>query len=231
MGLLACQDSQAPLSFEAFQENYRQAHQELYPGRPSPDSQHCYNYLLAIPDAAHRQQQRLFCQAYQQQATQFSPKQLQAEGKQQLEMIEKELARIQFELDSVQTHAMDAGQYHLLPGLQANLQASNLSVEDQLRILQRKMQFVPDYFQAAKDNLRAEARGYELALQQQRATYLWLDQELLPLARRSALSPQEQQLFGQHVNWAKLAVKDFLAYCKSRWIDQQTTSSSPQMIK
>ena len=217
---MACQPSQTKSTFKDFVDAYHASYNQLYPSSATLNGDHSYDYLLEIPDEAPRQAERQFCQRFLKEGRQLKSEALSPAQATKKQLMLQQIEQILSELDSIQSYASDASLYHILPAFQTILAAEDVKPKDRLRVLQRRLQFVPDYFQAAKQNLRPSANGYEKAIQQSKASFQWLGQELTAATQQANLPISEKQQLFFLIEEARLSIKDFVGFCNSRNIDQ-----------
>jgi hypothetical protein len=97
------------------------------------------------------------------------------------------------------------------------LDSRSLSTEQQLEIVLKKLQHVPALYEAAKINLESTTyERAETAVQQQVQTYMYLDKVVIPFFQRNGSDSRE---FQNQMYYAKLAIKDYVAYCRSVGIE------------
>ena len=91
-------------------------------------------------------------------------------------------------------------------------------LEDRLRLVDQRLASVPEYYEAARQNIdRPTLEHLELAVIQSRGAFSVLNNELLDTVRESALNATEKAQFEQHYVAAERAIRD--------WIDHLVTLS------
>ena len=116
----------------------------------------------------------------------------------------------------------DPSLYNLGGVIKTTLVRKNTTSEEKWQRLERQLQEAPWYYTVAKDNLvHPDTAKTRLAMDKQLLTLQLLQTELLDSLSRSKLKePQRQSILTHHYK-ARIAVKDYLAFCRSILFESQ----------
>lgn len=112
--------------------------------------------------------------------------------------------------------------YNFEMPLKKILQQKDTPLQSRLQQLENKLHYASHYYTAAKDNLiTPDSIKLKSAIHQQLQTLQFLRSDLPNLLARSSLSPSKKQKILQRSLQAQLAVKDYIAFCRSRLFEYQ----------
>ena len=116
----------------------------------------------------------------------------------------------------------DPSLYNLGGVIKTILVRKNTTSEEKWQRLEQQLQEAPWYYTVAKDNLvYPDTAKTRLSIEKQLLTLQFLQTELLDSLSRSKLKePQRQNILTQHSK-AQIAVKDYLAFCRSILFESQ----------
>lgn len=114
----------------------------------------------------------------------------------------------------------DPSLYSISAEVKKQLTRQDLSLEERLRIIGRRMDVAEEYYRAAKINIRSPLpERSQLAAHKQILGLRLLSEELPDSIRQAALPHADSRELLQKVKRTTLYVKDYLAFCESLWFE------------
>lgn len=198
--------------FQQFEKKFQLQYQSLY--------QQKTDFQIITPEicAARRQ----FIDTQIKALNAFSPARLSAAQSQAWQGYRQTLDKLFAELTNLQS---DPSLYNPVGHWKAVLAQSNSPLDERLHRISRQMQKATAYFSAAKANLRKPIpRQTELAIQKQLLAINFLNTELLDSIALSSLSVADRDTLRLRAYATKIAVKDYLAFCRSLLFEQSDST-------
>ncbi len=122
----------------------------------------------------------------------------------------------------IQHYRHDPSAYNLGGALKQVLAAEQIPLSRRLKAIKTQMEQAPRYYECAKANIFAPIpERCRLAAQKQRLTLDFLNNELQDSLGRLEPGGEEARQFQSAVEEARLAVKDYLAFCESLYFEHQ----------
>ena len=116
----------------------------------------------------------------------------------------------------------DPAAYNLGGALKQVLAENKIPLTRRLLAIEAQMKQAPAYYQAAKANLYAPLPARcRLAVEKHSLALEFLSNELSDSLSRSSLSEAEAYRFKKAAEQARMAVKDYLAFCQSLYFEHQ----------
>ena len=132
------------------------------------------------------------------------------------------------DLEQNQIYQKDPSQYDVGPNIQASALPSEQILQDSHTVFEYNLRAVPPFYQTAKAQLdTATIEKIKAAIQVNRTTYLYLSQQLIPQIEKIKLDGERKDYFLASLDEARIAVKDYIAFCKSlefEYFDQKNNS-------
>ena len=155
-----------------------------------------------------------FCQAYSRRLE--SPGSLPPESRRNVEKgLEEARARIL-------SCRQDPSTYNLGGALKQVLAEERVPLPLRLNAIQNQMKQATAFYQAAKANLTAPLpEKCRLAAEKHRLSIEFLNNELMDSLRSSTVSRPEMLSFQEAAEEARIALKDYLAFCESLYFEHQ----------
>lgn len=123
----------------------------------------------------------------------------------------------------------DPSLYNIGEPLRSILQNVELSLQNRLQQIENQLQLSESYYTAAKSNLIfPDSTKIQPAMQQQLQTLRFLQKELPDSLRNANLQAPQRVIFLANTKKATLAVKDYLAFCRSLWFEYQDSTFQKQ---
>ncbi len=111
----------------------------------------------------------------------------------------------------------DPTQYDFAQRLQATFSQSDLSSDQKLRGIARQLPLAGSYYQHAKENLQpADAQLCAAAVERHVSGLTYLNREINLALQQNNLPKADRAVFQNDFNRMKLALMDYLAWCRSQ---------------
>lgn len=106
--------------------------------------------------------------------------------------------------------------YDIRRPIERILAADGKTLEAKLKVVEEQLSLSKRYYAAAKSNLQSvQPAAAKNAVRLHQQTYRLLDRELPQLIALTSWNKLQQQQFLRYAETAKLAVKDYIGYCRS----------------
>ncbi|MEL7020790.1 MAG: hypothetical protein AAGK47_04230 [Bacteroidota bacterium] len=106
--------------------------------------------------------------------------------------------------------------YDIRRPIERTLATTDKTLEEKLSIIEYQMGLSQRYYDAAKTNLKSvQPAAARNAVRLHQKTYKLLDRQLPELVALSTWDEQQQRQFLRYAERAKMAVKDYIGYCRS----------------
>ncbi|MEN9867895.1 MAG: hypothetical protein RL748_3485 [Pseudomonadota bacterium] len=174
---------------------------------------------LPIPDAASREQQRKFIQQWLGKVEAYQPEQLSKLQATDWVLLKNYLQGQRWYLDSLRQYEWDPSQYNIAGPIDQILNTHYGPKEQRLRTISQRLRLVPDYYQAAKQNIKQATREHTALAIQQNQGALQVLQTVLKEAQDSQLSEGDKRQLQKRVQTASQAVQAWGEWLKQ--MDQQ----------
>ncbi len=198
--------------FQQFEKKFQLQYQALY--------QQKTDFQIITPEILSARQQFIDTQIKALQT--FPPARLSATQNKAWRSYEQTLDQLFAELENLQR---DPSLYNPVGHWKTVLAKSKPPLDTRLRRISQQMQDANAYFSAAKANLRAPiASRIELAIQKQLLAIKFLNTELPDSIALSSLSTDDRDTLMLRTYDTKIAVKDYLAFCRSLLFEQHDTA-------
>lgn len=116
----------------------------------------------------------------------------------------------------------DPSLYDIGEVLKSILINKEITLKNRLQLIENQLQYTKQYYSNAKTNLTMpDSAKLQPAIQQQLQTLHFLQQELLDSLGKVPLSVAQHDTFLAHTTQAQLAVKDYIAFCRSILFEYQ----------
>lgn len=201
------------IGFQQFKKEVAQAHQ----AQITPLSKK--KYVLNISEPEMLQAESRFYQYYLMNFRPSNPSGLNKNNKADWLRLKKQMQDKLLEINQLRS---DPSLYNLGGAIKTTLAHKNATSEEKWQRIERQLQEAPWYYTVAKDNLvYPDTAKTRLAIDKQLLTLRLLQTELVDSLSRSKLNePQHQSILTLNAQ-AQIAVKDYLAFCRSILFESQ----------
>lgn len=179
-----------------------------------------YHLTMATPAAWQADAQ--LCNTTLQQIRQIDPTHLGQRYQTEHPAFERQLHQ---RLSQIQIWQTDPAHYNLGGALKATLVNTDFSMEIRLLHLEAQLREAPRYYSIAKSNLsRPDSARTKLAIDKQLLGLRFIESELADSLRLANLSNAQYAAIAAHTYQARLALKDYIAFCRSILFEMQNSA-------
>eukprot|EP01030_Chromulinospumella_sphaerica_P007763 gene7763-biopygen6723 len=138
-----------------------------YPSWASTVGYHAYDNVLVVPDEHSRQQELGFCQNLLLALGSFQLNELSDGNKTDYYMIENQIRSTEWAVKELRAWEWDPTTYNLSGTFAEMLGNEYAPLDERLKNFSERMSYVPDYYKAAKANIKNPTKEHtELAVEQ-----------------------------------------------------------------
>ncbi len=216
--IISCQEK-SEKDFQTFATNFVKAYAELFPDETPLSKNNEKLAYLALPTATYFDSVKLFHQRFSSELKRFNTKSLDFPYSRDVQKVENILKNVG---DYLSEHEHNPLFFNVLPGFKRILESNYAADVLRLQTLFDKLDQVPAFYDAAKNQLsKADRPLADAAVEQQIQTYLFFDETLTDfLNKKQLMTPQ----YLARIDEAKLAVKDYVAFVESFRVKTDTDS-------
>ncbi|QYJ99801.1 DUF885 domain-containing protein [Shewanella psychrotolerans] len=225
-GLTACQNqsvTSVSSVAEAKQQNFAQFSQQFIDSlwQESPtwalySGYHKYDAVLKVPNAANRIKSLQFIETQLNLLKQFDIKSLTSGEVIDYHLIENLLLRDQWEINTFRSWQWDPSSYNVAGGFAQIINENFAPLDDRLRAFLGRMENVPAYYSAARENISDPTLEHtQLAVMQNKGAFSVFSDQLLETVSQSGLTTSEKQLFSERFELATKAIKTHVEWLEA----------------
>ncbi|QYJ84548.1 DUF885 domain-containing protein [Shewanella mesophila] len=225
-GLTACQTQSATSmtpSTEVKQQSFVQFSQQFIDSlwQESPtwalySGYHKYDAVLKVPNAVNRAKSLQFIETQLQLLKQFDTQALSAGEVIDYHLIENLLLRDQWDINTFRSWQWDPSAYNVAGGFAQIINEDFAPLDDRLRAFLGRMENVPAYYSAARENISDPTLEHtQLAVMQNKGAFSVFSDKLLETVSQSGLTASEKQLFNERFDLATKAIKSHVDWLES----------------
>ena len=188
-----------------------------FPGWASYYGYRKYDHRLVVRDAAERKATLAFIAKQRQRFGQFNPSLLSSNRRTDWYMIVNRLESLEWSIKELRSYEWDPSEYNIAGGFAQIINSDHYNEDDKMMVILRRLENVPAFYMAAKDNLLTPTLEHtELAITQNKGAFSVISEDLLARAQQSGLSDNQKRLFKQRYDDARGAIEDFIDYLEKR---------------
>ena len=216
-------------SFETFSNAFISQYWAHYPEASSYAGYGKYDDIITIPNAQTRTKNNAFVTAQLATLHKFDVNTLTANQKTDYYLIENRLKLSLWHNNTFKSWQWNPSNYNVSGGFALLLNNRFKSTDEKLALVLNRLKFVPEYYQAAQNNIENPTLEFtQLAIQQNKGAFSVLKDDLLETVSNSHLSPEEKALFKSRFADAKTAIHgyvDFLTQLEKELSDNNSARS------
>ncbi len=202
--------------FDAFKERFVLAFLKIYPDFATSKGYHVYDNILMAPDNGYMKLQVDFSTNYLDSLNTFSYAALNDVNKTDYKIIENELKTIIWQTQSAKEYAWNPSVYNVASSFAYILNEPYDKLENRLQNFYKKMGFIPEYYVAAKANIKQPAKELtELAIEQSNGGLSIFEKDLADSLQQSSLSQVLKDSINVRAASAARTIKSFIAWLQS----------------
>ncbi len=199
--------------FDRYKERFITAMWEMYPAWASSVGYHLYDDMLVIPNEAARKKEIRFCRVHADSLSQFDVSQLSDANLTDYRLMHYQLKFAKWGVNELRTYEWDPSGYNI-SGLFAEMLANDYApINVRLKNLNNRLEAVPAYYTAAKQNLKNPTKEHtDLAIQQNKGGLGVLGEDLEQALMKSTLPAAEQNEIRKRAKYAVAAIEDYIKW-------------------
>ncbi|MDX1280878.1 DUF885 domain-containing protein [Shewanella colwelliana] len=225
-GLTACQSKKAPeaavtsveqaSAFTHFSEQFIEAFWQEAPTWALYSGYHKYDGVLKVPNSASRTDSLAFINGQLAQLKQFDLQSLSPKDLIDYRLIENLLERDRWEIETFKSWQWDPSSYNVAGGFAQLINEEFAPLDDRLRSFLARMENVPAYYVAARENISNPTLEHtQLAVMQNQGAFSVFSDQLLEMVDKSGLSKEEKALFNTRFELATTSIKQHIEWLSS----------------
>ncbi len=226
IGLLAAcqsekgQDEQAKASQDTTFNTYKEAFVEelwaTYPTWASYEGFHKYDSVLRVPDEATKKKEIAFSEKHLKQLAEFDIKQLSDNNQTDFYLIENQLKKTLWQLNDYKAYQWNPSNYNVSGTFAVMLINDYDALETRLENFHKRLQQVPAYYAAAKENIQNPTEIHtQLAIEQNLGGLSVFEIDLPDALAKSNLSEAQKEALQEDAEAAVAAINDYVAWLKA----------------
>ncbi|MGS0680666.1 DUF885 domain-containing protein [Shewanella sp. 125m-7] len=222
IGLTACQSPTATeqaavevtdqnLAFGQFSQNFIDALWIESPTWALYSGFHKYDGVLKVPNSETRAASLAFIQTQQAALAQFNPKVMTPATLTDYRLIENLLAEMKWNMDTFKSWQWNPASYNVSGGFAQIINEDFAPLSQRLRSVLARMENVPAYYAAARDNIQDPTIEHtQLAIMQNQGAFSVFSNDLLDQVLQSDLTNEEKALFANRFNKVTMAINEHI---------------------
>ncbi len=202
--------------FNKYKEQFIQQLWTVYPGWASSVGFHKLDSVLIVPDERSRQKEQEFCIRNLNVLKTFKLNELSDLNKIDLHLIENQLNYSIFNLQELRAFEWDPSSYNVSGGFADILANDHMPLEKRLRSFYAKMEHVPEYYEAAKANIKNPSKEHtELAVEQNDGGLSVFKKDLDDALAKSKLSKEEKEMIRTRADKSVVAIEGYVRWLRA----------------
>ncbi len=200
-------------SFEEHKEHFVNDLWKMYPGWASSVGFHDYDSVLTIPNDAQREKELKFIDEHLEMLHAFDKSELSESDRIDYQLIDNYLEGSKWEIKTFKSWEWNPSNYNVCGGFAEMLANEQLPLETRLRSISKRLEKVPDFYEAAIENIKNPTLEHtQLAIDQNQGGSSVFATELPDQISKSKLTEQEKQELMKNTKVAEEAVLHFVSY-------------------
>ncbi|MBN4061585.1 DUF885 domain-containing protein [Bacteroidales bacterium AH-315-I05] len=218
---LSTNNEQNNIQFNAFKERFMEAFWKQHPTYATWSGYHKYDNVLVIPNEESRLNNELFCQQYLDSLKTFEIQKLNSANSTDLMLIKNQLLSSLFGISQMKSYEWNPASYNLGGSFFEVIKYKGHDLETRLHNIHKKLEKVPEYFNAAKANIKNPTIEHSnLAIQQNKGSVSVFEKTLRDSVNASSLSDETKQHILEDIDEAVKAINNYV-----KWIEEELKPS------
>ncbi|QIR14536.1 DUF885 domain-containing protein [Shewanella aestuarii] len=221
-GMVGCQSSPqqvnqqadqftTQISFEQFSTQFIDDLWQLSPTWAMYNGKHINDGYLEIPNQANRDKTLAFINTQRGWLKTFNQQTLSASNLIDYQLINNLLNKLDWQITTFKSWQWDPSNYNVAGGFAQIINEDFAPLDQRLASVVARLENVPAYYQAARDNINDPTLTHtQLAIQQNRGAFSVLNDELVQKVNDSGLSNEQKALFQQRFTSAIKAINEHI---------------------
>jgi uncharacterized protein (DUF885 family) len=202
--------------FDKYKNGFVTALWQINPGWASAVGYHKLDSLLVTPNAAADEKQLDFVKAHLDSLKQYDIEDLSDKNKTDYHMIKNQLESTLFSIKELKSSEWNPSEYNVCGSFAEILNGNYDSLEVRLRAFNAKMNGIPSYYEAAKQNIKNPTIEHtQLAIDQNLGGSSVFEADLSTALEKSKLSTAEKKEMLDKAKVSVKAIKDYADWLKA----------------
>ncbi len=203
--------------FDAFKNRFVEALWLQYPEWATGQGYYKYAEKLTVPDAKQRAENLAFYKLYADSLHGFEQKNLSPNNQCDYKMMENYLAKSEWQITKFKEFEWNPADYNVADAFNEVLIKPFKPLKERVGLLNKKLENVPAYYAAAKENIKNPTKEHtDLAIAQHAGT-----EEVFKMLEDSAKAVKNTDpKLAENLAKARAAIKDYLAFLQAKLNDK-----------
>jgi uncharacterized protein (DUF885 family) len=189
----------------------------MYPEWATAMGFHDFDSVLVIPNDENRNAQIKFATAHLKMLGEFKTDELDTSNRTDKAMMENYLNAISFSINELKSYEWNPAVYNIAEALADILNDKNTLLKDKMRMVYLRLKAVPDYYMAAKENIKnPTAEHTDLAIAQNKGALNYVKTVVADSLSKSEIKGHEEQSITAAIEMAADAVTQYISYLQEK---------------
>ena len=199
--------------FDKYKENFVLEMWKVYPSWASSVGYHKYDSVLVVPDEASRNHELAFCTANLDSLKKFKLAELSDLNKIDYHLIENQLKSAEWGIREEKAYEWNPASYNVSESFANMLGNEYADLDTRLRSFYARMAKVPDYYSAAKANIKNPTREHtDLAIEQNSGGLSVFTDDLEEALKKSTLPDNEKAAIRERATQVTGSIKRYVSW-------------------
>lgn len=209
----ACSKVPVDTQFDNFKNQYVLDLWKNYPEWASGNGYHNYDSLMTLPNQATRDKSKNFAQKTLADLKQFDINQLSDNNKTDFHLIEDAANGTLWSIENENSYQWNPSNYNVAGLFAEMINGTYDSLDNRLRMMSLRLQYVPAYYEAAKSNIKNPTIEHtQLAINQNLGGISVFETDLKVAVEKSNLTSEEKQILLDRSSKVVAAIKDYVGF-------------------
>ncbi|WP_434929800.1 DUF885 domain-containing protein [Shewanella sp. HL-SH5] len=214
------------LSFADFSQSFIDDLWLLAPTWAMYNGKHINDGYLDVPNQASRDKTLAFVAKQKGLLNTFNQDTLSANELIDYKLLENLVNKFEWEVNTFKSWQWDPSSYNVAGGFAQIINEDFAPLDERLISVIARLESVPAYYQAAKDNINNPTLAHtQLAIQQNRGAFSVLNDDLANKVAQSGLNAEQKAMFTSRFNSAKQAINTYIDWLTVLETDLQANGS------
>ena len=206
----------AAVSFADFSQAFIDDLWQLSPTWAMYNGKHVNDGYLEVPNQASRDKTLAFVAKHKAQLATFDQKSLTANELIDYKLLENLVNNFEWDINTFKSWQWDPSSYNVAGGFAQIINEDFAPIDERLVSVIARLEHVPAYYQAARDNINNPTLPHtQLAIQQNQGAFSVLSEDLATKVSVSGLTDEQKQLFNSRFTAAKTAINQHIEWLKA----------------
>jgi uncharacterized protein (DUF885 family) len=207
---------QVSAKFKAFSEQFIEDFWALYPGYAVYMGYYKYDNQLPIPNAQTVEKEIEFFNHQSSLLQEFDPNGLDANEASDYYILKNQIESFFWYNDELKNGEWDPSNYNVAGVFGVILSTEYKPLNDRLTTITKRMINIPDYYQAAINNLKTPTITHtKLAIQQNKGAMVLFD-SIASKVKESSLSDDQKSVFNTQYDLTKMAISGYISWLEAQ---------------